>query len=231
MALNLDPRQREMLKEMGITLWLAPAARPQPAHARPGTPAPAAAEVTPLPPSAPPLAPPRAATAAPDKPTPAASGWALAPARAAYPQAPAQPGQPGWLVLAECEQADDPWAGAAGQLLAQMLQALRLQHNPQVFIAPVQPAGSADATLSLHEVLQHTRPALVLALGLPAARLALGGQAPLGRLRASPQSGPDGVPVVVSYAPHHLLRAPAHKGAAWADLCRAHTLAHRPASA
>ena len=42
----------------------------------------------------------------------------------------------------------------------------------------------------------------------------------LGRLRASPQSV-EGIPVVPTYAPSYLLRAPQAKAAAWADLCRA----------
>ena len=246
MALNLDPRQREMLKEMGITLWQAPpppVAAPVAAAAADAATSATAAQRAARPAATPAAAAPAAPPAAATRPTPhgdapahatsatgastAPSGWALAPALAAYPQAAAQPGQPRWLVLAECTQAQAPLADSAGALLDQMLRALRLQHNPQVFIAPVLAAGQPGASLGLTDVLQHTQPTVVLALGLPAARLALGGQAPLGRLRASPQSGPGGVTVVVSYAPQHLLRAPAHKAAAWADLCRAHSLAGR----
>lgn len=149
----------------------------------------------------------------------------MGPICAAYPRALPQPGQPRWLVLVECAQADAPLAGEAGALLDAMLRALRLQHNPQVFIAPLLAAGSAGAAQDLPAALAHTGATLVLALGLPAARLVLGGQAPLGQLRARTHSGPAGVPVVVSYAPHHLLRAPQHKSAAWADLCRAQLLA------
>ena len=206
MALNLDPRQREMLKEMGITLWQAPQTpvpTPVAAPAAAATTAQRAARPPATPAAAAPVAPPAAATrptphgAAPAHATSAtgASGWALAPALAAYPQAAAQPGQPRWLVLAECTQAQAPLTDSAGALLDQMLRALRLQHNPQVFIAPVLAAGQPGASLGLPDVLQHTQPTVVLALGLPAARLALGGQAPLGRLRASPQSRRLGRPV------------------------------------
>jgi len=68
--------------------------------------------------------------------------------------------------------------------------------------------------------------AVVLALGLPAARTVLGCSDPLGRLRASPQSV-EGIPVVPTYAPSYLLRAPQAKAAAWADLCRAQAMVQR----
>jgi DNA polymerase len=67
----------------------------------------------------------------------------------------------------------------------------------------------------------------VLALGLNAARAALGSSEPLGRLRASTHRLDDGTPIVVSYDPAYLLRAPETKAAAWADLCRALAMASR----
>ena len=146
MALNLDPRQREMLKEMGITLWQAPpppVSAPVAAAATSATAAQRAARPAATPAAAAPVAPPAAAT----RPTPhgdapahatsatgastAPSGWALAPALAAYPQAAAQPGQPRWLVLAECTQAQAPLTDSAGALLDQMLRALRTTAPPR----------------------------------------------------------------------------------------------------
>jgi DNA polymerase len=126
-------------------------------------------------------------------------------------------------VVAECAQPDDPFAGDAGRLLDNMLHALRLHHNPRVFIAPLV-RGDGDANGGgLAAALGQTQAALVLALGLPAARTVLGRSEPLGRLRASPQAV-DGTPVAVTYDPAYLLRAPQAKASAWADLCHAAAL-------
>lgn len=237
MALNLDTRQRAILQEMGITVW-APA--PQPA--RPAEPTPQTAPQATQAPvqAAPPQATARASAAAPQVPPPTAAapradqgvrgGYALGPARPVYPQAPA--GAPGaaWLVVAECAEPDDPFAGDAGRLLDNMLRALRLHHNPRVFVAPLLRAEGAHGPAAgegLGAALAQTRAAVVLALGLPAARTVLGRSEPLGRLRASPQAV-EGTPVVVTYDPAYLLRAPQAKASAWADLCRAAALVAMP---
>jgi len=236
MPLNLDARQRAMLQEMGITLWLpgappAPAPLPATAVAAPAPPAPmppAAAPTPAAPPAARPVPPPATAPA-PAAAAPAAEGAAftLAAPRPAYP-AQADAGataQPAWLVVVECTQEDDPFAGETGRLLDNMLRALRLHQHPGVFIAPLL-RGPAAAPAALADALHAVRPAVVLALGLPAARMVLGCSEPLGRLRASPQSV-EGIPVVPTYAPSYLLRAPQAKAAAWADLCRAHAMVQR----
>lgn len=236
MPLNLDARQRAMLQEMGITLWLpgaapAPAPAPATAVAAPVAPAPmplAAAPTPAAPPAARP-APPPATAPAPAAAAPAAEGTAftLAAPRPAYP-AQGATAQPAWLVVVECTQEDDPFAGETGRLLDNMLRALRLHQHPGVFIAPLLrgPAAAPAAPAALADALHAVRPAVVLALGLPAARMVLGCSEPLGRLRASPQSV-EGIPVVPTYAPSYLLRAPQAKAAAWADLCRAHAMVQR----
>ncbi len=233
MPLNLDARQRAMLQEMGITLWLpgaapAPAPAPATAVAAPVAPAPmplAAAPTPAAPPAARP-APPPATAPAPAAAAPAAEGTAftLAAPRPAYPAQDAT-AQPAWLVVVECTQEDDPFAGETGRLLDNMLRALRLHQHPGIFIAPLL-RGPAAAPATLADTLHAARPAVVLALGLPAARMVLGCSEPLGRLRASPQSV-EGIPVVPTYAPSYLLRAPQAKAAAWADLCRAHAMVQR----
>ncbi len=235
MALNLDARQRAMLQEMGITVW-APAPQPErPAEPAPQT-APQAAQAAVQ--AAPPQ--PRANTAPPQAPPPAAAaaradqgvrgGYALGPARPVYPQAPAEAPGAAWLVVAECAEPDDPFAGDAGRLLDNMLRALRLHHNPRVFVAPLLRAEGGHgpaADEGLGAALAQTQAAVVLALGLPAARTVLGRGEPLGRLRASPQAV-EGTPVVVTYDPAYLLRAPQAKASAWADLCRAAALVAMP---
>jgi DNA polymerase len=137
----------------------------------------------------------------------------------------------GWLVLVECADPLDPWAGDAGALLNQMLRALRLHHHPRVRIAPLTrqaPDSVADGPLqplapALQAALGEHRPARVLLMGLHAARAVLGRSEALGPLRATPPARHP-VPTVVTYDPAYLLRAPHAKPGAWADLCRAHAL-------
>lgn len=240
MPLNLDARQRAMLQEMGITLWLpgaAPAPTPAPAAAlappAPSAPMPPVAAATPAAapaarPAPPPTTAPVSPATAPVAEAAVGMAFTLAAPRPAYPAqaaAAGAPAQPTWLVVVECPQEDDPFAGETGRLLDNMLRALRLHRQPGVFIAPLL-RGPAAAPTALADTLHALRPAVVLALGLPAARTVLGCSDPLGRLRASPQSV-EGIPVVPTYAPSYLLRAPQAKAAAWADLCRAQAMVQR----
>lgn len=161
----------------------------------------------------------------------------MAPLVHAYAEsAAAEAPDAGWLVLVECADPADPWAGDAGQLLDNMLRALRLQHHPQVRIAPLtrqapDAAASQNALDPLAPALQAALaahgPARVLVLGLHAARAVLQRSEALGPLRAELHQL-QGVPTVVSYDPAYLLRAPHAKPGAWADLCRAHALHASP---
>jgi len=252
MSLQLDPRQRAMLRDMGITVWMpAPKAAPPLEHseatiaARPATRtdkvvAPArAAHASTVAPSALPQMPAAPATvhAAPD-------AVLLSTPQVLYPQQPAdgdnlklttaaplsaqKDGQQAcWLIITESTTPhQQPLSGDAGQLLDNMLRAMRLHHHPRVFISSVAGAyrafnHAAPATTTVAHVLKTLHPAVVLALGLGAARSILGGSEPLGRLRDSTHRLPDGTPVVVSYNPAYLLRTPDAKRLAWDDLCRA----------
>ncbi len=243
MSLEMDERQRAMLLEMGVTVWAPPPARPAApapivpaAHAAPGanarpTPAPKASR--PAAPTAPATRPPAAAPAAP------ASGLLLRAPVALYPQADpaATPPELGnsWLVLLESPTPDQPLAGDSGRLLDNMLRAMGLHQHPRCFVAtlarstPGQASEGDEPTTGLQQALALLRPAMVLLLGLGAARAALGGREPLGRLRAGVHQLADGTPAIVSFQPDYLLRAPDAKAAAWADLCRALALVrHRP---
>lgn len=241
MALNLDARQRALLQEMGLTLWLpAPAVAAEmvaaPSLARSSPPAPLAP--APAPASVPrPAAPVRAPAPTP-APAPAPAQPVLAheaQAGGAALFAPAvplfgavAPGQrPAWLIVTECAQVDAPLAGDAGMLLHAMLHSLGLHRQADVWLAPLCAPGApwaaaAPPLCSAHELLQQSQPRLVLALGLPAARALLGGQEPLAALRSRLQRTADGTVVAVSYAPAYLLRTPQAKAAAWADWCHAH---------
>ncbi|WP_245593847.1 uracil-DNA glycosylase family protein [Comamonas badia] len=226
--MKLDTRQRAMLAEMGVRVWQPedPAAAPAGVAAAP----------TPVQePPAPPPAPLRRQAAAPvavPVPAPAAAApvastavvWQMDAPQPMYPEAPPA-AAPAWLVLLETPTPDDPRAGEAGDLLLNMLRAMRVADNPNVFIAPVRRAPARDGQDALAQALAQTRPVVVLALGLGAARALLGGNEPLGRLRGAGHRLPDGTPLVVSYAPADLLRQTAAKRDAWADLQRAMAIA------
>ena len=153
----------------------------------------------------------------------------------------AAPPQGGWLVVADLPSgADDdpaePFAGEAGRLLDNMLRALRL-HDGRVPVHLMRtrraaPSGREAATPSAGTdfvaLAGALAPRIVLALGPLAAQSLLQSTEPLGRLRGRAEplriapGGPlDGVPVVVTYPPAYLLRNPADKARAWADLCLA----------
>ena len=247
MTLQLDTRQRAMLEAMHIRVWLpeappaadatvsgaerpgktvaeglleekkpAVAAMP-PAVAPAPTPAPVAR------PTAPPTAPPAVAAAG-------ATAFTLAPPQLLFPgldpaQAPAGRGA-GWLLVTEAHgPAQDPWAGDAGQLLANMLRAMRLHQHPRVFRACLernnpQAAASAGLQADLATLLADLQPSVVLAMGRVAAQTLLQSRKPLGELRSQVHQL-HGVPLVVTFDAPYLLRAPADKARAWADLCLA----------
>lgn len=158
--------------------------------------------------------------------------------------------QPTWLIVGEApgEEEDrqgEPFVGRAGRLLDRMLAALDLQRDRGVYIANVlkcrpprnrnpEPDEIARCAPYLLRQIALLQPRIVLALGRFAAQtlLAEGGclppaeatRAPLGRLRGrvfTARLGALTLPVVVSYHPAYLLRNPADKGKAWADLCLA----------
>ena len=203
----------------------ATAPDPQPERAAPIPPAMDAAPTAPQAASA--DAAPAHATPVYRAPAAASAPWFMAPLVHAYAES-AAPDAPdaGWLVLVECADPADPWAGDAGALLNNMLRALRLQQHPQVRIAPLtrQAPGSAAGhpgleplAPALQAALATHRPARVLVLGLHAARAVLQRSEALGPLRAELHQL-HGVPAVVSYDPAYLLRAPHAKPGAWADL-------------
>lgn len=161
--------------------------------------------------------------------------------------------RPDWLVVGEApgEQEDlkgEPFVGAAGQLLDRMLNAMGLARGERVYITNVikcrpphnrnpEPAEIAQCLPFLQRQIELLRPRTVLAVGRFAAQTVLGlagvdeavRTGPLGKLRGQVYRLPtaDGdIPVVVSYHPAYLLRSPAEKAKAWADLCLA--LEHGP---
>ena len=249
MGLDLDPRQRAMLQEMGVTVWQpvprAPAdaveyavAAAAPAVAvRAVPPPPPAPAEAPVPPS-PAAARPPERHAAPQRPVPAPAVDAdiplLGPWRALH-AATADVGElPVWLVVAECPEGD-LLAGDAGRLLDNMLRAAQLHRQARVIGAVLSrggtlaPPDALPVAAGLQQALAAHRPALVLAMGRLAAQTLLGRAEPLGRLRGQVHDL-HGTRAVATYDAAYLLRAQADKARAWEDLCRALEAAPPPAA-
>ena len=143
-----------------------------------------------------------------------------------------------WMIVGDApgeeeDQAARSFAGAAGQLLDNMLKALSLTRE-QVYLTHAlkcrTPFGrnasqvevSHCATYLARQV-ELVQPKVILAMGRTAALALLQSAEPLGKLRSQVQSF-KGVPVVVTYPPAYLLRNQADKAKAWADLCVAASL-------
>ena len=161
------------------------------------------------------------------------------------------PAQGGWLVVADMAPEPDgrhgaPFAGDAGRLLDNMLRALQLHRGEQpVYLMRTYRGSTTDAasaaaatsdaatgapanaisTFAGHFAAQARAlaPRVVLAMGPLAAQALFDSTEPLGKLRgrvATPPSLPDAA-LIATYPPAYLLRNPADKARAWADLCAA----------
>lgn len=147
-----------------------------------------------------------------------------------------------WMVAAGASTAADeqdrqPLAGDPGKLLANMLAAVRLSREENVYVTNLikcrpTSANGGDRAPSADEAAA-CRPFLarelalcgagtVLTLGQVAANALLGKplQEPLAGTRGSVHQV-DGVPLVATLHPGELLRRGADKALAWADLCLA----------
>ena len=205
-------RQVAMLREMGIRVWAREAPEGIGLAQDGGGDAVVAEE-------------PRPAEAAAFDRRPPAS---LAPERVATPEPAAAPAliRADWLIVGEPFEAvaGTGDAGAASdqeRLLDNMLQAIRVSRR-----APVRESRASylavveGRTTDLDAAILDVAPRCILALGRAAASALLGLDEPLGRLRERVHER-SGVPVVVTFALPYLLRHPADKAKAWADLCRA----------
>ena len=126
-----------------------------------------------------------------------------------------------WLFIADAPSADDlqaghPFAGQAGQLLDKMLIAIQLQRSKNVFITYLSQAEYLNRQIEL------IQPKLIFAFGEIAAQTLTQSKAPLDELRGKVHDY-QGVALVVSYPPAHLLTHTQDKAKAWADLCLAKT--------
>jgi len=148
--------------------------------------------------------------------------------------------QADWMIVGEApgENEDlqgEPFVGQAGQLLDNMLRAVGRSRAGQgaqgAYIANVlkcrppanrnpQPQEVAQCEPYLTRQVALVRPKIILAMGRFAVQSLLKTEEPIGRLRGRVHRY-EGVPVIVTYHPAYLLRTPADKAKAWADLCLA----------
>jgi DNA polymerase len=243
MSLDLDKRQRAMLREMGIRLWQPQ----QPMAAEVVADAPVVqATASNAPPSRrPPVeSAPATAAPAPANATTRNSAWTLGEARALYAKPAADNGQPAvpgaatrWLLLIETPPGAaeaDPLVGDAGKLLDNMLRAAGLHQCASAVCVPLSrllDGGNAtplEATLA--ELLKAEKPDVILIMGRLAAQALLQSTEPLGKLRGRTHQL-AGVAAVVTYDAAYLLRSLPDKAKAWDDLCRAQHIALQPSSA
>lgn len=121
----------------------------------------------------------------------------------------------------------EPFVGRAGQLLTAMICAMRLRRE-DVYIANIvkcRPPGNRDpepdeaaACLPyLRRQIELVDPAVIVLLGRIAARFLLGTTAPISSYRGVWKSW-EGRDVLPTFHPAYLLRNPAAKAQAWADL-------------
>jgi len=102
----------------------------------------------------------------------------------------------------------------ADTLLDKMLVAIQLQRGKNVYLTQLSEPEYFNRQISL------IQPKLIVAFGEKAAQTLLGSSEPLDALRGKVHQY-QGVSVVASYAPSHLLQHTQDKAKAWADLCLA----------
>ena len=149
---------------------------------------------------------------------------------------------PSWMVIGEApgeneDKEGQPFVGKSGQLLDAMLVAVGKKRGDGVYIANVikchppanrdpEPNEIAACAPYLYRQIALAQPKLLLAAGKFAAQTLLNCDDTVEATRALPAatSQRDGIPVVVTYHPSHLLRTPLDKAKAWDDLMKAKAL-------
>lgn len=128
---------------------------------------------------------------------------------------------------AEEDRQGEPFVGRAGQLLNSMLRAAGFE-RPQVYIANVlkcRPPNNRDPAADeverclpyLRRQIELVDPAVILCVGRIAAQRLLAREDTIARMRGRVHRLGQ-TPVVVTYHPAYLLRAPTEKRKAWQDL-------------
>ncbi len=149
-----------------------------------------------------------------------------------------------WLVVGDLPSPEDdqqglPFTGPEGVLLDNMLKAVGVRRQGLPFAEDQAPWVEAYLTCAvkcrppagrnpeatelavcagyLSRQVALAKPKVILAMGRFAIQSLLGSTEPMGKLRGTVHEF-QGVPVVVTYHPTNLLRTPADKAKAWADL-------------
>ncbi|MDR0737176.1 MAG: uracil-DNA glycosylase [Zoogloeaceae bacterium] len=141
-----------------------------------------------------------------------------------------------WLFVGEGPGAEEdargePFVGQAGKLLDNMLAAIGLARDRNVYIANAvkcRPEGNRTPAAEemaacrpfLLRQIALVAPKLIVLLGKSAAHSVLNEDRSLSALRGRPLSF-GAIPVTVTYHPAYLLRNLPEKAKAWEDLCRA----------
>ena len=141
--------------------------------------------------------------------------------------------QANWMFIGEAPGADEdrlgePFVGQAGKLLDNMLAAIGLNRNENVYICNVlkcRPPGNRNpepeevASCSPHLLKQIAliQPKLIIAMGRFAAQTLLNSDASIASLRGRVHQY-AGLPLIVTYHPAYLLRNLPDKAKAWQDL-------------
>lgn len=150
-----------------------------------------------------------------------------------------------WLFVGSWPTEDDetsgePFAGQAGQLLDNMLAAIKLKRGVKVYLANVvKCSGSIKSGPGAEEIAQCSpylarqiallQPKLIVALGHAAATALLGNDREWGSLlgRVHEFSGfqkeksQQAIPLIITHHPAALLLTPQNKAQTWRDLCLA----------
>lgn len=145
-----------------------------------------------------------------------------------------------WMFIGEAPGADEdqqgkPFVDKAGQLFNLMLNSVGLERQ-EVYITNIvkcRPPGNRDPHLAeaacceqyLQRQIALIKPRIIVAVGRIAAHNLLKNDQAVGVLRGTKHSyGDSNIPVVVTYHPAYLLRAPQEKRKAWEDLLFARKL-------
>ena len=153
--------------------------------------------------------------------------------------------QADWMVVGDApSEAEDAqgqsFVGADGELLDNMLRAVGQSRSSGAYVTNVvkcrpppsrnpsaEELGHCSAYLARQVAL--VRPKVIVAMGRFALEMLAQSKDHLGRLRGREHAF-EGVPVIATYHPNALLRTPADKAKAWADLCLAMDVVERSAT-
>jgi len=142
--------------------------------------------------------------------------------------------QADWLIVGDAPGTEEdlqgkPFLGQGGQLLTAMVEAMGLKRE-DVYITnslKCRPPESRDPVegemIACHVFLkcqiELLQPKVILAVGRVAAHNLIGTDEAMKDMRGQSFTYKDtGIPIVVTYHPAYLLRAPSNKGKAWQDL-------------